>query len=297
MLLYLCMREIVVGKNDIRLDKFLLEQFPALTFTKLAKALKTNKIKVNNKKVPLNTRLYKGDILKLFILDDELTNAPKLLDPSHIIFEDKNILVAFKEPGLISIDDDPEVDSLNKRIKTYLQTDEGSICHRLDTGTSGLLIFAKNEPTEEAILSAIKNHKLQKFYRCVTFGWPKENSGTITNYLKKEDDGFVKVYNTKVDGSKEAITKYTVLKKMNELAYLDVELLTGRTHQIRVHLKSLGCPILGDSKYGNESGNRKYKKKRQCLCAYKIIMPTFDGELSYLSKKVFKIPAPTFNLA
>ena len=291
------MREIIVGKNDIRLDKFLQEQFPALTFTKLSKALKTNKLKVNNKKMPLNTHVKKGDVIKLFILDEELIDTPKFIKPEDIVYEDLNILVAFKAPGLISIDDDPQADSLDRRIKTYLNSDEGSICHRLDTGTSGLLIYAKNNDTEQAILEAIKNHKLQKFYRCVTFGWPKENAGTIQNFLKKEDDGYVKVYSTKVEGAKEAITKYSVTKKVNELAILDVELLTGRTHQIRVHMKSLGCPILGDSKYGNEEANRKYKKKRQCLCAYKIILPKFTGNLEYLSNRVFEIPAPTFNIA
>ncbi len=290
------MREIVVKSNNVRLDEYLLNAFPALNFNKLSKYLRENKIKVNSKKVPLNTRLKFGDEIKLFILDEFLENGPVTLDKKDIVYEDEYILVAFKKAGLVSIDEDEDKDSLDKRIKNYLNSLDGSICHRLDTGTSGLLIYAKDSVTEEKILDLIKNHKLKKYYTCVTFGWPSENEATIQNYLKKEDDGFVKVYKTKVDGAKEAITKYKVISKKDELAYLDVELLTGRTHQIRVHMKSIGCPILGDSKYGNDAANKKFKKKRQCLCAYKIVLPTLEGNYSHLSNKVFEIEKPTFDL-
>ncbi len=296
MLLYLYMRVLTVNKDNIKLETYLLEAFKVLNFNKLSKYLKENKIKVNGKKVPLNTQLRKGDEIKLFILDEFLEDKPLSIEKKDIIYEDDNILVAFKKAGLVTIDEDVTIDSLDRRIKTYLNTQEGSVCHRLDTGTSGLVIFAKNSATEEILLNEIKSHTLKKFYTCVTFGWPKENEGTIQNYLLKSDDGFVKVFKTKVENSKEAITKYRVLQKKNELALLDVEILTGRTHQIRVHMKSLGCPILGDSKYGNEDANRKYKKKRQCLCAYKIVLPTLTGALSNISNKTFEIDKPKFDL-
>ena len=296
MLLYLYMRVLIVNKDNIKLETYLLEAFKVLNFNKLSKYLKENKIKVNGKKVPLNTQLHKGDEIKLFILDEFLEDKPLSLDKKDIVYEDDNILVAFKKAGLVTIDEDVTIDSLDRRIKNYLNTEDGSVCHRLDTGTSGLVIFAKNTATEETLLSEIKSHNLKKFYTCVTFGWPKENEGTIQNYLLKSDDGFVKVFKTKVENSKEAITKYKVLQKKNELALIDVEILTGRTHQIRVHMKSLGCPILGDSKYGNEDANRKYKKKRQCLCAYKIVLPKLTGTLSNISNKTFEIDKPKFDL-
>ncbi len=296
MLLYLYMRVLTVNKDNIKLETYLLEAFKVLNFNKLSKYLKENKIKVNGKKVPLNTQLRKGDEIKLFILDEFLEDKPLSIEKKDIVYEDNNILVAFKKAGLVTIDEDVTIDSLDRRIKTYLNTQEGSVCHRLDTGTSGLVIFAKNSATEEILLNEIKSHTLRKFYTCVTFGWPKENEGTIQNYLLKSDDGFVKVFKTKVENSKEAITKYRVIQKKNELALLDVEILTGRTHQIRVHMKSLGCPILGDSKYGNEDANRKYKKKRQCLCAYKIVLPTLTGALSNISNKTFEIDKPKFDL-
>ncbi|MCR4875106.1 MAG: RluA family pseudouridine synthase [Clostridia bacterium] len=290
------MRVLTVNKDNIKLETYLLEAFKVLNFNKLSKYLKENKIKVNGKKVPLNTQLKKGDEIKLFILDEFLEDKPLSIEKKDIVYEDDNILVAFKKAGLVTIDEDVTIDSLDRRIKTYLNTQEGSVCHRLDTGTSGLVIFAKNSATEGILLNEIKSHTLRKFYTCVTFGWPKENEGTIQNYLLKSDDGFVKVFKTKVENSKEAITKYRVLQKKNELALLDVEILTGRTHQIRAHMKSLGCPILGDSKYGNEDANRKYKKKRQCLCAYKIVLPTLTGALSNISNKTFEIDKPKFDL-
>ena len=296
MLLYLCMRILHPKKDNIRLDRCLQEAFPALTFNKLSKYLKENKIKVNSKKVPLNTIVNRSDEIKLFILDEFLENTPQVLDKKDIVFEDSHILVAFKKAGLESINDDVNIDTLNKRIQTYLQDTSGCICHRLDTGTSGLLIYAKTKDVEDALLDAIKNHKIKKFYTCVTFGWPKDNEGVIQNFLLKCDDGYVKVFKTQVENSKEAITKYKVISKKDELAYLDVELLTGRTHQIRVHMKSMGCPILGDSKYGNNDANKKYNKKRQCLCAYKIALPAFNNILQPLSNMVFEIEKPTFDL-
>ena len=296
MLLYLCMRINIVKKGNVRLDKYLQNEYPSLSFNMLQRFFKENKIKVNSKKIPLNSIVNAGDEIKLFILDKYLGLEDATLDLDSIVFEDDNILVVKKPAGLITIDEDTSLDSLDNRIKAYLNCNDGSVCHRLDRGTEGLVIYAKNPEVEEILLEAIKTHKLHKFYRCVTFGWPKPNVGEIKNFLLKESDGFVKVFNTQVPDSKEAITKYKVIATKDELALVDVEILTGRTHQIRVHMKSLSCPILGDSKYGNEQANRKYKKNRQCLCAYKIVLPFFDGKLNYLSNKEFSIPAPTFDL-
>lgn len=290
------MRTLIVKTGNIRLDKFLLNEYPSLTFNMLQRFFKENKIKVNSKKIPLNSILNDGDEIKIFILDKYLGEETAILDKASIIYEDDNILVVNKPAGLITIDENVNLDSLNNRIKSYLSTDNGSVCHRLDRGTSGLVIFAKNANIENVLLDAIKHHKLRKFYRCVTFGWPKPNCGEIHNYLLKDDSGYVKAFNTQIENSKEAITKYKTIATKDELALIDLEILTGRTHQIRVHMKSLSCPILGDSKYGNESANRKYKKNRQCLCAYKIILPIFSGNFEYLSNMEFSIPAPTFNL-
>ncbi len=290
------MRTIIVDKHGIRLDKYLQSKFPTLSFNLLQRFLKENKIKVNSKKVPLNTVLNAGDELKLFILDEFLDVVEPSLDLKAIVYEDENILVVNKPSGLITIDEDPLLDTLDKRIKKYLNSFDGSCCHRLDRGTQGLVIYGKTSKACDTICEAIKQHKLHKHYVCVTVGWPQPNAGEIRNYLLKDDKGFVKAYSKQVEGSKEAVTKYKTIATKDELAYVDVEIFTGRTHQIRVTFKSISCPILGDSKYGIESVNRKFKKNRQCLCAYKIQMPTFEGDLKYLSNKIFEIEKPKFNL-
>ena len=296
MLLYLCMQSIIVKKGGIRLDKFLQSEYETLSFNLLQRFLKENKIKVNSKKIPLNTILNTGDKITLFILDKYLTKQDTSLDKSSIVYEDDLIAIVNKPQGLITIDDDPSLDTLDSRIKAYLNSTDGTVCHRLDTGTSGLVIYAKNTLAKDIIEDAIKHRNIHKHYVCATFGWPKPESGKIEDYLLKDDKGFVKAFDKQVDGSKEAITIYKTIKTNNELALVDVEILTGRTHQIRVHMKKLGCPILGDSKYGIEIANRKYKKNRQCLCAYKIVFSEMPNELAYLSNKEFSIPKPNFNL-
>ena len=233
------MRTIFVKKGNIRLDKFLQNEYPSLTFNMLQRFFKENKIKVNSKKIPLNSIINTGDTINLYILDKFLGDMDTSLDVTRIIFEDDNILIYNKPAGLITIDEDESLDSLNNRIKAYLNSQEGNVCHRLDRGTEGLIIFAKKSNVEEQLLEAIKHHELRKFYRCVTFGWPKPNVGEIKNFLLKDDSGFVKSFNTQVDGSKEAITKYKVVATKDELALVDVEILTGRTHQIRVDRKSV----------------------------------------------------------
>ena len=246
--------------------------------------------------MPLNTKVSLGDKINLYLLDEYLSSSPITLDKKDIVYDDDLILVANKKAGLLSISENENDDTLDKRIKEYLHSQEGSICHRLDMGTMGLIIYAKTSLVEEEILKAIKDRQLQKHYVCITVGWPNPASGKIDTYLKKSEDGFVKVVKENVEDAKQAITLYTTLSKKDNLAYVDVEILTGRTHQIRVHLKHISCPILGDSKYGIDSVNKKYKMKRQCLCSYKIQMPIFTGVCAPLSNKVFEIPKPTFGI-
>jgi len=292
------MRELLyTDSKEIRLDSFLEEKFPSLTFSKLNQYLRENKIKVNKKKVPLSTRLHSGDIVYLYILDDVLDKTVSIaLD---VVYEDSNILIVNKPAGLIVQDENnPDNDSLLNRSKAYLKSRDDEykdlvLCHRLDTGTSGIVILAKNEDAENAITTLIRLHKIQKEYRCITYGIPKEREGTIDNYLLKDSKtGQVKQYAHEKEGAKRAISEYYVANTNNEYALINVKLLTGRTHQIRVHMAGLHCPIVGDSKYGNNLVNRKTKQKRQLLCAYKIKFPYMDGKYSNISNKEFTVKIP-----
>ena len=167
-----------------------------------------------------------------------------------------------------------------------------ALCHRLDTGTSGLVIIAKTPEAEELFLAAIKNRDVQKTYLCVTFGRPTPPDATLGGYLLKDADrGIVKIVEDKQPGAKEVETQYETIAVSGRLALLKVKLITGRTHQIRAHMASIGCPILGDSKYGNNAANRELKLKYQALCAWELTMPRFTQPDFAVSQRQ-NVPCP-----
>ena len=292
----------------VRLDKYLMEQFPALGLGRLNKALRENKIKLNGKKQPLATRVQNGDVIRVYLLDDQLgltsQEGPEFLQaraPAEFIYENDDLIVANKPAG-IPVDGD-EADTLLNRVlrrlyeeKRWDAVHEPRLCHRLDTGTSGLVIIAKTPEAEELFLSAIKNREVQKTYLCVTFGRPMPPDATLGGYLLKDADrGIVKIVEDKQPGAKEVETRYETIAVSGRLALLKVQLITGRTHQIRAHMASIGCPILGDSKYGNNSANRELKLKYQALCAWELTMPRFtQPDFAFLSGKTFHAPKPWY---
>ena len=276
-----------------RLDNYLMQQFPALNPGRLNKALRENKIKLNGKKQPLSTRVMAGDEIKLFILDDVL-DADKRVDgpawknargPAQVVYDCPQILIVNKPAGLAV--DGPDDDTLLNRALLYLNQQgeykendvyTPALCHRLDTGTSGLVIIAKTPEAEELFLAAIKSREVKKTYLCVTFGRPTPPDATLGGYLLKDVE-----------------TRYETIAVSGRLALLKVQLITGRTHQIRAHMASIGCPILGDSKYGNNTANRELKLKYQALCAWELTMPHFNQpDFEFLSGKTFHAPKPWY---
>ena len=292
----------------VRLDKYLMEQFPALGLGRLNKALRENKIKLNGKKQPLATRVQNGDVIRVYLLDDQLgltsQEGPEFLQaraPAEFIYENDDLIVANKPAG-IPVDGD-ESDTLLNRVlrrlyeeKRWDAAHEPRLCHRLDTGTSGLVIIAKTPEAEELFLSAIKNREVQKTYLCVTFGRPTPPDATLGGYLLKDADrGIVKIVEDKQPGAKDVETRYETIAVSGRLALLKVQLITGRTHQIRAHMASIGCPILGDSKYGNNTANRELKLKYQALCAWELVLPRFTSpDFADLSGKTFRAPKPWY---
>lgn len=292
----------------VRLDKYLMEQFPALGLGRLNKALRENKIKLNGKKQPLATRVQNGDVIRVYLLDDQLgltsQEGPEFLQaraPAEFIYENDDLIVANKPAG-IPVDGD-EADTLLNRVlrrlyeeKRWDAVHEPRLCHRLDTGTSGLVIVAKTPEAEELFLAAIKNREVKKTYLCVTFGRPMPPDATLGGYLLKDADrGIVKIVEDKQPGAKDVETRYETIAVSGRLALLKVQLITGRTHQIRAHMASIGCPILGDSKYGNNTANRELKLKYQALCAWELTMPHFNQpDFEFLSGKTFHAPKPWY---
>ena len=281
----------------VRLDKYLMEQYPALGPGRLNKALRENKIKLNGKKLPLSTRVQNGDVIRLFLQDEQLEARP--LPTAVFVYEDNDILIANKPAGIEV--DGPAADTLLKRVQATLtangQPGHAVLCHRLDTGTSGLVLLAKNREAESFLTGAIKQRRIEKRYLCVTFGHPQPPAALLRDYLLKDAArGVVRVVSSPSDGAREILTGYETLAVSGRLALLEVELITGRTHQIRAHLASIGCPILGDSKYGNNAANRELHFKYQALCAWELRFPTqiAEAQFAHLAGRVFHAEKPWY---
>lgn len=295
----------------IRLDKYLMEQFPVLNIGKLNKALRENKIKLNGKKQPLSTRVAAGDEIKLFIPDEQLIGSKTITDgplflkapfPAHPIYQDDHVMIVNKPAG-VPIMDELASDTLINRALLYLYNEKmwdpskgftPALCHRLDTGTSGLVLIAKDAVTEQALIRLIKERRVKKQYLCVTFGRPIPPKAILKGYLAKDaSKARVRVFDSPAADRKEIETHYETIATSGRLALLNVDLVTGRTHQIRAHMASIGCPILGDSKYGNNVANRELKLKYQALCAWKLSFPVLDEpELQGISGKTFHAEKP-----
>ena len=305
------MKEFIINQNDSgqRVDKFLQKAVKRLPQNLMYKYLRTKRIKLNGKKCEISTKLQFGDKMELYINDEffdesienEFMSAPANL---NIVYEDENILLIDKKNGLVVHEDDEQtVDTLINRVKHYL-FDKGeynpleessfapSLCNRLDRNTGGIVIAAKNAESLRILNQKIKDRELEKRYLCVTVCLPPKDSDTATAYLEKDETkNQVFVSDKKTSKNKTIITKYTVIAKKGQLALLDVDLITGRTHQIRAHLAHLGCPILGDGKYGLNNVNKEYNIKTQALYSYKLTFKftTDSGILSYLDSKSFEI--------
>ena len=307
------MKSFVIEKNDAgqRLDKFLTKSVPNLPQSLLYKYIRLKRIKLNRKRAEISTRLQEGDVVELYINDEffapaetryDFLSAPKALD---VLYEDENILLLNKKAGLLSHPDDREyIDTLITRVKRYLfekgefnPANEASfapsLVNRIDRNTAGIVIAAKTAEALRVLNQKMKGRELHKYYLCVVVGTLQEKEGLLEGWLwKDEDKNKVFIHKQKKNpDDKEIRTKYRVLREGNGLSLLEVDLLTGRTHQIRAHFASIGHPLLGDGKYGANAQNKKSGLKKQCLCSYKL---TFDfttdaGALGYLNGKTFEI--------
>lgn len=283
------MREIYIGKNDAgqRLDKFLIKKFNNLPFSMMYKLIRKKKITINRKRAKENQILAEGDLILIFAPDDALSeNQPKRIKTSgkvNIAYEDENILIADKESGLlVHSDTQEEGDTLIDRITAYLidrnefdpdmeNSFAPALCNRIDRNTEGLVIAAKNASALREMNEIIKQRNIDKRYLAVLHGVPNPREGEIRLSLEKDSkDNIVRVKNSK--NAKSAVTKYKVIShtKSKEFSLVEIELITGRTHQIRVSFAHIGHPLLGDGKYAINKKDREMGYKSQALCAYSI---------------------------
>lgn len=307
------MRTIEIGRNDSgqRLDKFLSKRFKTMPKSLMYKYIRTKYIKLNGKRCDISSQLCEGDILTLYIKDEFFEKEPKesydfekAPTDLNILYEDENIILLDKKPGiLVHQDESYHFDSLVSRLQHYLYKkgeynpkDENSfspaLANRIDRNTGGIVIGAKNAESLRILNEKIKNREIKKFYLCLVFGRLKRKSALLQDYLVKDErKNKVTVFRNEVPNSKIIKTKYTVLDENDKFSLLEVELLTGRTHQIRAHLASIGNPLCGDVKYGGEKRNKPIGLKRQALYSYKLKFD-FEGDsgiLSYLNGREFEV--------
>ena len=273
-----------------KLSKLLLDTYPALKYGTFVKALKKKDILINEKRVSKDCIVYENDRVKIYIIDDLLYKKYDI----PVIYEDDNIII-FNKPK------DLEVTGIES-LTTYVNENYSPKfmpCHRLDRNTSGLIIFSKSDEVNNILMEKFKNHEIEKRYLAKVIGIPIKKKDTLVHYLFKDNKkSIVYISDKPKTGYRKIITSYKVLNsnKKENTSILDINLETGRTHQIRAHLAFIGHPIIGDGKYGNNQINKKFNQKTQLLCSYYIKFNFISdaGVLNYLNGKEIKLDDNNF---
>lgn len=289
------MRKLIVEEkeNQKKLIPFLQSKFRKMPQSALYKALRNKDIKVNGTRTKENITLQLGDEIEVYIKDDILFGrvVQFQVDEKSILYEDENLLI-YHKPAEIEVQGKNGELGLEGALQEQLQLPFLKACHRLDRNTTGLVIFAKTKQAEDTMLSMLKSHAIRKYYKTLVYGIPKNKAMTLKAYLWKDSkNSQVIISDTLKKGYQEIITKYRVLEIFSKenMALLEIELVTGKTHQIRAHLAHIGYPIVGDGKYGKNQINKQWKKKYQQLCSYKLVFEEAEGILAYMKGKIMEL--------
>ncbi len=315
------MQELKIGQGEYgqRLDKLLGKYLSQAPTGFLYKMLRKKNITLNDKKATGKEILKAGDSVKIYFSENTLEKfrTPEkkpvqkisgLPDFSkQILYEDEHILLANKPTGMLSQKASPEDVSFVELFHSYL-IESGQmkaedfrhfrpgVCNRLDRNTSGILVAGKTLIGLQILNQAFASRSIHKFYQCPVFGTVPEEIFIEGYLLKDERTNKAAILREPKEGSQPVKTRFRPLEAGRDATLLEVELITGRSHQIRAHLASISHPLFGDGKYGNRKKNellrKKFGLKHQLLHAYKLEIPKLPGELSYLSGKTFLAPLP-----
>jgi len=300
-----------VGKNDSnqRLDRFLKKYMDEAGTGFIYKMLRKKNIKVNESKASPEMMIFEGDTIQLYLSDETIDKfigtkeVRKSKLAPRIIYEDENLVLINKPAGILSHGAGEEFEeNIVDSLVTYLiqkgdyiprieKTFSPSICNRLDRNTSGVIIGAKNSEALRLVNKAIKEGSVRKYYKTIVNGAIKEDFEHKGFLIKDEDRNLVDISDEQGEGSKEIHTKFRVIMSKGGYSLLEVELITGRTHQIRSTLQTMGYPVIGDRKYGNSVVNDEFRKKygleNQWLHGYRIVLNGLEEKLDYLNSREF----------
>lgn len=300
------MIEIVISKNqgNQRFDRFLRKYFENAPLSVISKNIRKKNFKINDKRAKNNDFVYEGDIVKMYISDE---NYKKWLTKTDfkpgdfnldIVYEDDNIIIMDKDYGELThaASKKDYGKNLVDNMLSYLYNTEAfdmsdktfrpAVVNRLDRNTAGLVIGAKNSEALRILNASIKENKIDKYYLTLVSGEIKKDFKIDSNISKNENKNKV----IKSKNGKNILTYFKLLDTNGKYSFLECKLITGRTHQIRYSLKENGTPIIGDRKYGLKAVNDEIRKKfginNQILLSYKLVFPKIEG-LEYLTGKEF----------
>lgn len=261
------MVQITVDKNKIMLIELIYEKYPYLPYSVVCKTLRNKDVKVCGKRVNSNIELYKGDVVQLY-LDVDLYFKKSYT----VLFENQYVLIVSKDQGIIVNDDKNSlIEIINRDYNSDFE-----LCHRLDRNTGGILIISKDKMLTKDICDSINSREYKKIYTAIVAGdmrQYKENTILRAWHFKDAKKNTVFIYNEERKYTKEILTgvKCISYDSKNNISTIEIDLLTGRTHQIRAHMAHLGHPVIGDGKYGDYELNRKFAAKYQLLWASALI--------------------------
>lgn len=321
------MREFVITELEAkqRFDKYLLKLLKKAGKGYIYKMLRKRSITLNGKKAEGSAMLNQGDIVRLFMKDETIEefmgnnpiDAPevsryknaydRLKKLIEVVYEDKNVLIVNKPAGVLAQKAEPRDISCNEWLIGYLldnkcilpeqlRTFKPSVCNRLDKNTSGLLICGKTLLGTQQMSELIRERRIKKFYRTFVKGNFKEKMH-INGYLtRNRTNNKVFISEIELPDSEAIETKFCPIKATDKYSYVEVELITGKHHQIRAHVASIGHPILGDLKYGDPDFNKITRVKHQFLHSYRLEFPKMEGEFKELSKAKIVAKEPVYFL-